>query len=267
MEHTSTHPHQHIQYTPCCYKRWTLGEVSIENGKISLASAIDLLLSTFRHSLLVRVHTCLRYRIHSKPLSLLKRLYVSNPPPNLVPAKAGCELIAPIWRIMQEKTRLSPDSVAQPTAANGCRSCDKSTLTSSKLIRRQADCWQLIILATPISRGHCSNEGKEKKFSLFCLLLSLFLLSCLTAGLQQLNLEWTWLCYLYISCLPPCFFLFFFFFEKFVIQWSSALFCGPYLNRWYAQGYLLNRSSIISLTFKAFTGVDGDLKSLLAQQG
>lgn len=73
--HIRTHTH-----IPCCYKRWTLGEVSIENGKLSPASVIDLLLSTLRHSLRVLVCTCLRYRIHTKPLALLKRLYVSNPP-------------------------------------------------------------------------------------------------------------------------------------------------------------------------------------------
>lgn len=104
-----------------------------------------------------------------------KTIICQQSPPNSVPAKAGCELITPIWRIMQEKMHLSPDSAAQPTAANGCRSCDKSTLTSSKLIRRQADCWQLIILATPMSRGHGSSEGKEKSFPCFAFF---FLSSC-----------------------------------------------------------------------------------------
>lgn len=186
-------------------------------------------------------------------------------PPNLVPAKADYELIAPILRIMQEKTHLSPDSVSQPTAANGCRSCDKSTLTSSKLIRRQADCWQLIILATPMSREHGSSEGKEKSFPCF----AFFFLSSCSPVLLLAFLRWTWSEPGFVIYIFHVFFYaFFFFLEKFVIQLSSALFCRPCCNRWCAQGYLLNRSSIISLTsFKAFPGVDGDLKSLLAHQG
>lgn len=138
--------------------------------------------------------------------------------PNLVLAKADCELIAPIWRIMQEKTHLSPDSVAQPTAANGCRSCDKSTLTSSKLIRRQADCWQLIILATPMSRGHGSSEGKEKSFPCF----AFFFLSSCSPVLLLAFLRWTWSEPGYVIYIFHVFFhAFFFFFWK--ICYSAEL--------------------------------------------
>ncbi len=160
---------------------------------------------------------------------------------------------------MQEKTPLSPDSLAQPTAANSCRSCDKSTLTSSKLIRRQADCWQLIILATPMSRGMAPVR------KVVPVLPSSFSLPAL--------LSYCWPSTDELGVNPAMLFIYFLsssllFFEKFVIQRSVALFCRPCHNRWCAQGYLLNRSIIISLTyFKAFPGVDRDLKSILAQQG
>ncbi len=98
--HTRTHTHL-AQLLQAMNPEW--GER--ENGTISPASVIDLLLSTCRHSYeCVRVCTCLRYRIHTKPLALLKRLYVSSTPPHphththtiWCLLKAGCELIAPI---------------------------------------------------------------------------------------------------------------------------------------------------------------------------
>lgn len=74
--HTRTHTHL-AQLLQAMNPEW--GER--ENGTISPASVIDLLLSTCRHSYeCVRVCTYLRYRIHTKPLALLKRLYVSSTP-------------------------------------------------------------------------------------------------------------------------------------------------------------------------------------------
>lgn len=42
-------------------------------------------------------------------------------------------------------------------------SCDKSALTSSKLIWPGADCWQLIILAIPSSKEIQGKWGREEK--------------------------------------------------------------------------------------------------------
>ncbi len=78
-KHTRTHTHL-AQLLQAMNPEW--GER--ENGTISPASVIDLLLSTCRHSYeCVRVCICPCYRIHTKPLALLKRLYVSrkSPPP------------------------------------------------------------------------------------------------------------------------------------------------------------------------------------------
>lgn len=85
--HTRTHTH-----IPCCYRRWTLGEVSIENGKLSPASVIDLLLSTLRHSLRVLVR-----------LPTLQNPYQASRPPKTI----ICQQSPPIWCLLKRTVNSS----------------------------------------------------------------------------------------------------------------------------------------------------------------
>lgn len=206
MVHTSTHPHPHTYTLLLQAMNPGWGEHWKREAKPGLCYwPPSVYPPSFTPCACVRLPTLQNPYQASRPP---KTIICQQSPPNLVLAKADCELIAPIWRIMQEKTRLSPDSVSQPTAANGCRSCDKSTLTSSKLIRRQADCWQLIILATPMSRGHGSSEGKEKSFPCF----AFFFLSSCSPVLLLAFLRWTWSEPGYVIYIFHVFFHVFFFF-------------------------------------------------------
>lgn len=83
---------------------------------------------------------------------------------------------------MQAVMQVSPANI-QRRPAGGWQSCDNSALTSSKLILPGADCWQLIILATPMSKAFQEREGGRSAF--------FFFLSRLTAGLPRLNSQWT----------------------------------------------------------------------------
>ncbi len=161
--HTRTHTHL-AQLLQAMNPEW--GER--ENGTISPASVIDLLLSTCRHSYeCVRVCTCLCYRIHTKPLALLKRLYVSSTPPPPTHThthtiwcllKQAVNSSLPSRELCKKKRCSHLTAWLSPLPQTAAGHVISRPWPVHKLIRRQADCWQLIILATPMSRGHSSSE-------------------------------------------------------------------------------------------------------------